>query len=57
MNNLNHLLKKDNLSEFRQKHGEMKENARANLKLAKPKQSKAGSGEINDDNSYLDTPW
>jgi hypothetical protein len=57
MNNLNHLLKKDNLSEFRQKRGEMKENASANLKLAKPKQSKAGSGEINDDNSYLDTPW
>lgn len=58
MNNWNSLLKrKDSLSEFREKHGEMKENASVNLKLAKPKQSEAGSGEISDDNLYLDTPW
>lgn len=56
MNNLNRLLNRDNLSEFREKHGEMKENASVNSKLAKPKQPKAGSVETNDDNSYLDTP-
>lgn len=56
MNNLNRLLNRDNLSEFTEKHGEMKENASVNPKLAKPKQPKAGSMEINDDNSYLDTP-